>query len=82
MWISEPTPVISSTKVSDSGSISNPKSMSSEPDWIQVNTETSCTRSVAASPSTLAKITNPSTKAAITVSVTCSAAPAFASTSL
>src|SRR6478735_6736622 len=67
MWINEPTPVISSTKVSDSGSMNSPRSMFSDPDWIQVKIVTWCTRSVDGSPSTFRNTTKPSTNAAITV---------------
>src|SRR6478609_2730561 len=67
MWISEPTPVINSTKVSESGSMNSPRSMFSDPDWIQVKMLTWCTRSVDGSPSTFRNTAKPSTKAAITV---------------
>ena len=50
MWISEPTPVISSTKLIDSGSIRSPNSTCSWSTGIQSNIDTFWTRSVSAIP--------------------------------
>src|SRR5262245_15015542 len=50
MWISEPTPVISSTKVIDSGSMRSPKSTCSCPTGIQSKTCRFWTRSLSGNP--------------------------------
>src|SRR5689334_16118016 len=67
MWISEPTPVISSTKLIDSGSMRSPKSTCSCPTGIQSNTCRFCTRSSSGSPVEEKNRMAPYTKDAMTV---------------
>src|SRR5690242_7664118 len=67
MWISEPTPVISSTKLIDSGSIRSPKSTCRLPTGIQSNTCRFCTRWSAGRPVEEKNRITPYTKDATTV---------------
>src|SRR5882724_10484819 len=67
MWISEPTPVISSTKVSESGSIRSPKSTCSAFAGIQRYRFSSAVRCSGARPRVCRKIVRPTTKDATTV---------------
>src|SRR5882757_8788434 len=67
MWISEPTPVISSTKVSESGSIRSPKSTCSAFTGIQRYRFSSEVRCSGARPRVCRKIVRPTAKAATTV---------------
>src|SRR6185312_5781494 len=67
MWISDPTPVISSTKVSDSGSIRRPKSTCSEPTGIQEYSVLSITLASSARPCTCMNVITPITNATTTV---------------
>src|SRR4051812_47798510 len=69
MWISEPTPVISSTKAADSGSNSSPARTSSEPVEMKVNRSTPTERSPPPRPASCSVHSNPTTKLATTVAV-------------
>ena len=64
MWISDPTPVISSTKHMDNWSICSPKSTCSWPTGIQVNSVWWMTRSSAVRPSMSASSVAPTPNAA------------------
>ena len=66
MWISEPTPVISSTKVSDNGSMWNPMSICNESTGIHENRFCSSILEPEL-PETVKNIDSPRTKATITV---------------
>src|SRR5688500_11745114 len=65
MWISEPTPVISSTKIADSGSYSRPISTSRSPAEMKVKRSTPADRS--GSPASWTVYATASTKAVTTV---------------